>query len=394
MRSKVVDALLPIGALIGALLLFGLFVWLGGTSPTETWRLLFQGAFGDWFSWQNTLQRAAPLMLTALCVALPARAGLIVIGGEGALVLGGLASAALAHALPLPGNIAGTAAVCIAGALAGALWIALAGWLRQYRGINETISSLLLAYIAIGIFKHLVEGPLRDPASLNKPSTHALNEGLLIGGIGGSDVHWGFVIGVGAFPTEGVGASYERALNGDDHKVSIAQIEMAPSASFRIIDGLAVGRGYRITYTRQTVYQRPTAGQPPVDQTLQGINWFGLHLGVYYRPIERLHFGFTYRSRIDTAHSFCMGRAPAPLSPPTMTQWIRSWRTGPRSSSRGSTDRKRTRAGALLRCLMRGRPYFRSSTLTPHQMCPARAAKASFVLSRSRRRSDPFVSTW
>jgi hypothetical protein len=86
--------------------------------------------------------------------------------------------------------------ICIAGALAGALWIVLAGWLRQYRGINETISSLLLAYIAIGIFKHLVEGPLRDPASLNKPSTYALNDGLLIGGIGGSDVHWGLAIGV------------------------------------------------------------------------------------------------------------------------------------------------------------------------------------------------------
>ncbi len=90
----------------------------------------------------------------------------------------------------------GTAAVCLAGAVAGALWIALAGWLRQYRGINETISSLLLAYIAIGIFKHLVEGPLRDPASLNKPSTYALDAGLLIGGIGGSDVHWGLAIGV------------------------------------------------------------------------------------------------------------------------------------------------------------------------------------------------------
>ena len=42
MRSNVVDALLPIGALIGALLLFGLFVWLVCTSPTETWRLLFE----------------------------------------------------------------------------------------------------------------------------------------------------------------------------------------------------------------------------------------------------------------------------------------------------------------------------------------------------------------
>ncbi|MEJ1166079.1 ABC transporter permease [Variovorax sp. CCNWLW186] len=196
MRHALKEFALPMFAIAAALLLFGVLVAFAGVDPVEVWATLFKGAFGDWFSWQNTLQRAAPLMLTALCVALPARAGLIVIGGEGALVLGGLASAALAHALPLPGNIAGTAAVCIAGALAGALWIALAGWLRQYRGINETISSLLLAYIAIGIFKHLVEGPLRDPASLNKPSTYALDAGLLIGGIGGSDVHWGLAIGV------------------------------------------------------------------------------------------------------------------------------------------------------------------------------------------------------
>ena len=47
-----------------------------GVSPLEVWFILFKGAFGDWFSWQNTLQRAAPLMLTALCVAIPARAGL------------------------------------------------------------------------------------------------------------------------------------------------------------------------------------------------------------------------------------------------------------------------------------------------------------------------------
>ncbi len=80
----------------------------------------------------------------------------------------------------------------------GSVCRGLAGWLRQYRGINETISSLLLAYIAIGIFKHLVEGPLRDPASLNKPSTHSLPESLAIGGIGGSDVHWGLVLGVAA----------------------------------------------------------------------------------------------------------------------------------------------------------------------------------------------------
>ncbi len=196
MRNALKEIALPAFAIAAALLVFGLLVWFAGVSPVDVWVTLFKGAFGDWFSWQNTLQRAAPLMLTALCVAIPARSGLVIIGGEGAVVLGGLACAALPYAIPLPGNIVGTVAICIAGAVAGALWIMLAGWLRQYRGINETISSLLLAYIAIGIFKHLVEGALRDPASLNKPSTRSLPEGLGIGGIAGSDVHWGLVIGI------------------------------------------------------------------------------------------------------------------------------------------------------------------------------------------------------
>ncbi|MDA7419023.1 ABC transporter permease [Xenophilus arseniciresistens] len=197
MNSLARDIGLPLAAIAAALLLFGIFVSFAGVDPVEVWVLLFKGAFGDWFSWQNTLQRAAPLMLTALCVAIPARAGLIIIGGEGALVLGGLGAAALPYLLPLPGHGWGTLLACAAGALVGAAWIMLAGALRQYRGINETISSLLLAYVAIGVFKHLVEGPLRDPASLNKPSTLPLPEGALLTGLWGSDVHAGLLIGVG-----------------------------------------------------------------------------------------------------------------------------------------------------------------------------------------------------
>ena len=195
-RSAVESVALPVLALAGGLLLFGVFIWFGGHDPVQAWQLLFRGAFGDSFSIQNTLQRAAPLMLTALAVALPARAGLTVIGGEGALVLGGLAAAALPYALPLPQGSAGTALLLVASAVAGGAWIALAGWLRQWRGVNETISSLLLGYVAIGLFKHIVEGPLRDPASLNKPSTLPLEESLRIGTIAGSDVHWGLVFGL------------------------------------------------------------------------------------------------------------------------------------------------------------------------------------------------------
>jgi ABC-type uncharacterized transport system permease subunit len=202
--SALESVALPVLALAGAVLLFGGFVWLGGTSPVETWTLLFMGAFGDAFSWQNTLQRSAPLMLTALCVTLPQRAGLMVIGGEGALVLGGLGCAALPYVVSLPTGAGGTFMVLAAGALSGAAWIALVGALRQFRGVNETISSLLMGYLAIGLFKHFVEGPMRDPSSLNKPSTLPLREDVLLGTLPGMDVHWGLVWGAVACVLAGI----------------------------------------------------------------------------------------------------------------------------------------------------------------------------------------------
>ena len=187
--------LLPALSLAGAMLLFGVFVAAGGHDPIEAWRLLMVGAFGDAFSIQNSLQRAAPLMLTALCVAIPARAGLTIIGGEGALVVGALACAGLPYLVTPPANWVGSTLLLSAASLAGALWVALAGALREFRGVNETISSLLLAYVATNGFKHLVEGPMRDPASLNKPSTFPLNPGLQIGSIGTLDIHWGLIWG-------------------------------------------------------------------------------------------------------------------------------------------------------------------------------------------------------
>jgi simple sugar transport system permease protein len=187
--------LLPALSLAGAMLLFGVFVAAGGHDPIEAWRLLMVGAFGDAFSIQNSLQRAAPLMLTALCVAIPARAGLTIIGGEGALVVGALACAGLPYIVTPPANWVGSTLLLAAASLAGALWVALAGALREFRGVNETISSLLLAYVATNGFKHLVEGPMRDPASLNKPSTLPLNPGLQIGSIGTLDIHWGLIWG-------------------------------------------------------------------------------------------------------------------------------------------------------------------------------------------------------
>ena len=188
---------ITLGAILVGLALFSLFILAVGKSPADLFRFMYAGGFGSWFSIQNSLSRASPLLLTALCVALPARLGLVIIGGEGAVVLGGVAAAAIA--LPVVGLLSPIIVLVLmafAAMTIGGIWIGLAGFLRHYRGVNETISSLLLAYIAIALMNQFVEGPLRDPASLNKPSTKPLPHDYMLGNIPGMDVHWGLVIGI------------------------------------------------------------------------------------------------------------------------------------------------------------------------------------------------------
>ena len=188
---------IPLFALLVSTVLFSLFLLVIGKSPIEFFQLVWRGGFGTPFSINNSLQRSAPLILGALAVAIPARLGLIMIGGEGALVVGGFAAAAVA--IPFLGTLHPFPMWCIMALVAvmvGACWVGIAGALRYARGVNETISSLLLTYIGIAIMNFFVEGSMRDLTNPNKPSTKPIGEAYMVGKIPGTDVHWGFVAGI------------------------------------------------------------------------------------------------------------------------------------------------------------------------------------------------------
>ena len=196
-RRPLEAVFLPVAALLVALVIFGVFCALAGANPLGVYASIYKAAFGSWSAWQNTLIRASPLMLTALCTALPARLGLVIIGNGGALVIGGLAAtiAGLTVGASLP-PVLGQFTMAIAAIIAGGLWIMLAGALRHYRGVNETISSLLLNYIAIALINHLVEGPMRDAEFVTKPSSAELSEALWMGTLPGSRIHYGLLYGL------------------------------------------------------------------------------------------------------------------------------------------------------------------------------------------------------
>lgn len=196
-RKTLESICIPAGAIVVSLVVFGVFCAAVGANPFAVYGSIWKAAFGTWSTLQNSLIRAAPLMLSALCTALPARLGLVIIGNEGALVIGGLAAVAMGLSLGTSSPpIIVQVAMAMAGMAAGGAWIGVVGALRHYRAVNETISSLLMNYIAISVLNHLVGGPMRDPSSLNKPSTYPLAEINMLGSIPGTRVHWGLLYGI------------------------------------------------------------------------------------------------------------------------------------------------------------------------------------------------------
>ena len=196
--SSFIDAMIiTVAALVISLALFAVFVIVSkGINPIDVFRVMYKGAFGTPYAWRNTMVHAAPILLTALCVALPARVGMVIIGGEGCVLLGGLMAAFVAHLMPGASPIIVQISMIVGGMAIGGLWITIVGALKQYRGVNETISSLLMNYIALAILNHCVEGPMHDPTSLDHPSSFPIGAANMLGNIPGSQIHLGLLFGI------------------------------------------------------------------------------------------------------------------------------------------------------------------------------------------------------
>lgn len=152
---------LPLAAL-AALLVGAVMLWALGANPLTGYRALGQGAFGSIDALTETAVKAIPLVLVGVGICIAFRANVINIGGEGQIVMGGLAATATALAaanLPSPVLIP---LVLLAGAAGGAAWGAIPGALKAYFNVNEILSTVMLNIVAVQVMNYLLRGPLVD----------------------------------------------------------------------------------------------------------------------------------------------------------------------------------------------------------------------------------------
>ncbi|MBX3046735.1 MAG: ABC transporter permease [Anaerolineales bacterium] len=121
-------------------------------------------AFNPFF---ESLIKSVPYIFAGLAVALGFRAGLFNIGAEGQLFMGAVASVYVGFAVKgLPAIIHLPLALG-AGALGGAIWGFIPGWLKAKTGGHEVINTIMMNYIAFRLSEYLLRGPLQRPDTTN-----------------------------------------------------------------------------------------------------------------------------------------------------------------------------------------------------------------------------------
>ncbi len=172
------------------------FLAIIGQPPVATLVDLAVYAFGDAYSVSESLVKAIPILFCALAVIVPARLGLISVGADGQLYLGALTGTAVVLAMPAAPLPVLLPAMLIGGAAGGAALSLVAGGLRARFGVNETITTLLLNFVAVLLVNFVVYGPWKDPANLGWPATIEFPDAATVPGLFGTRAHAGLVLAV------------------------------------------------------------------------------------------------------------------------------------------------------------------------------------------------------
>src|SRR5690349_13540497 len=186
--------LVTLGSLLAAFVFGGVVLALSGENPLTVYQAMLGGALGSWNGVAETLVKTTPLLLAGLGVAVAFRMQLWNIGAEGQLYLGAIfASGTALFLLPNASGWVLVPAMMAAGLLGGALWAFIPGVLRAYLNVNETITSLLLNYVAILLSEYLVHGPWKDPQGYGFPGTKQFPDAAALPTWGATRVHLGLL---------------------------------------------------------------------------------------------------------------------------------------------------------------------------------------------------------
>jgi ABC-type uncharacterized transport system permease subunit len=146
--------------------------------PFAAYGRLIAGAFLSGTGIANTLVAAAPLMLGGLAVGLGLKAGLFNIGVAGQFLVGAFAAAVTGASLATAPTIIGMPLAMLAGALGGAAYGFIPGYLKARTGAHEVVTTIMLNNVAVLLLTWAVNDIVRAPG-FSFPRTGEIGQSAL-----------------------------------------------------------------------------------------------------------------------------------------------------------------------------------------------------------------------
>lgn len=172
-----------------ALPIIAVIFWGFHVNPLEAYGVIFEGAFGDWYGFSETLTKAIPLMLCGVGLSVAFQTGFYNIGAEGQLLMGAIFSTYVALQWGELPSIIIIPLMLVAGFIGGGLWGLIPTYLRVRFETNEVITTLMMNYIASKTLEFLVYGPWKGADEWGFPYTSKFNVNTWIPTWGFTRIH-------------------------------------------------------------------------------------------------------------------------------------------------------------------------------------------------------------
>ena len=182
-------------AIVLALVVGCLFVAVLGHNPIEVYKEIISGSLGGPSARRVTVRVAIPLLGAALAIAPAFKMRFWNIGAEGQFVMGGIAASYFAlfwfDKLPRPALLL---VMALAALVAGGVWGLIPAFFKAKWNTNETLFTLMLNYIALGIEAYLQNGPWKDPKGTGFPIIAMFDQSARLPKVFGVHIGWILVL--------------------------------------------------------------------------------------------------------------------------------------------------------------------------------------------------------
>lgn len=181
-----------IGGILAALAVAAVFLAVAGFPPFKVYAAMLEGSFGTQYRFHQTIINAVPLIILSLGISIAFRMKFWNIGAEGQMLMGGFLGAYFALNFSYWPKPVLLTVMLLAGCVGGALWALIPAFLKARFQTSESITTLMLNYVAIKWIIYLQYGPWKDPAALGFPKMPNFSAEAILPSLFG--VHIGWVI--------------------------------------------------------------------------------------------------------------------------------------------------------------------------------------------------------